>query len=85
MITRMNRFPDMRPRIPLLEKAEQDYLQGRYYSSILVTATVMDEFVDDPSGPTGGRASMRGSLKSSMWETVSRPYGTVSRPFRKRL
>ena len=47
MITRMNRFPDMRPRIPLLEKAEQDYLQGRYYSSILVTATVMDGFVDD--------------------------------------
>lgn len=47
MITRMNRFSDMRPRIPLLEKAEQDYLQGRYYSSILVTATVMDGFVDD--------------------------------------
>ena len=28
MITRLNRFPDMRPRIPLLKKAEQDYLQG---------------------------------------------------------
>ena len=47
MITRLNRFPDMRPRIPLLEKAEQDYLQGRYYSSVLVTVTVMDGFVND--------------------------------------
>ena len=47
MITRLNRFPDMRPRIPLLKKAEQDYLQGRYYSSVLVTVTVMDGFVND--------------------------------------
>ena len=47
MITRMSRFLDMRPRIPLLEKAEQDHLQGRYYSSVLVTITVMDGFVDN--------------------------------------
>lgn len=47
MITRLNRFPDMRPRIPLLVKAEQDYLQGRYYSSVLVTVSVMDGFVND--------------------------------------
>ncbi len=47
MITRLSRFPDMRPCIPLLEKAEQDHLQGRYYSSVLVTVTVMDGFVND--------------------------------------
>lgn len=47
MITGLNRFPDMRPRIPLLEKAEQDYLQGRYYSSVLVTVSVMDGFVNE--------------------------------------
>lgn len=47
MITRLNRFPDMRPRMPLLKKAEQDYLQGRYCSSVLVTVTVMDRFVND--------------------------------------
>lgn len=47
MITRLNRFPDMCPRIPLLVKAEQDYLQGRYYSSVLVTVSVMDGFVND--------------------------------------
>lgn len=47
MITRLNRFPDMRPRIPLLEKAERDYLEGRYYSSVLVTVSMMDGFVND--------------------------------------
>lgn len=56
MNTRMNRFPDMRPRIPLLEKAEQDHLQGRYYSSVLVTATVMDGFVDDTFWSEGRRS-----------------------------
>lgn len=47
MITRLNRFPDMRPRMPLLERAERDYLEGRYYSSVLVTVSVMDGFVND--------------------------------------
>ena len=47
MITRLNRFSDMRPRIPLLEKAERDYLEGRYYSSVLVTVSMMDGFVND--------------------------------------
>lgn len=46
-IAGLKRFPDMRPRIPLLEKAEQDYLQRRYYSSVLVTVSVMDGFVND--------------------------------------
>lgn len=47
MVTRLNRFPDMRPRMNLLRKAERDYLEGRYYSSVLVTVSVMDGFVND--------------------------------------
>ena len=47
MITRLNRFPDMQPRIPLLRKAEKDYLEGRYYSSVLATVSAMDGFVND--------------------------------------
>ncbi len=46
-IMRLNKFPDMRPRIPLLKKAKQDFLEGRYYSSVLVTISVMDGFVND--------------------------------------
>lgn len=55
MIIRLNRFPDMRPRISLLEKAERDYLDGRYYSSVLVTVSVMDGFVNDVSKFEGRR------------------------------
>lgn len=46
-INRLNRFPDMRPRLDLLEKAQADYLHGRYYSSVLVVVSVMDGFVND--------------------------------------
>lgn len=46
-INRLNSFPDMRPRLSLLRKAEKDYREGRYYSSTLVVVTVMDGFVND--------------------------------------
>lgn len=46
-INRLHRFPDMRPRLPLLRKAEIDYREGRYYSSTLVVVTIMDGFVND--------------------------------------
>lgn len=46
-INRLNSFPDMRPRLALLRKAEIDYREGRYYSSTLVVVTVMDGFVND--------------------------------------
>lgn len=46
-INRLNRFPDMRPRLDLLRKAEADYRQGRYYSAVLVVVSVMDGFVND--------------------------------------
>ena len=47
MLTRLNRFPDMRPRLRLLKKAKRDYLEERYYSSALVTVAAMDGFVND--------------------------------------
>lgn len=46
-INRLHGFPDMRPRLSLLRKAETDYMEGRYYSSTLVVVTVMDGFVND--------------------------------------
>lgn len=46
-INRLHSFPDMRPRLSLLRKAEIDYVEGRYYSSTLVVVTVMDGFVND--------------------------------------
>ena len=46
-IDRLNRFPDMRPRLDLPRKAELDYREGRYYSTVLVVVSVMDGFVND--------------------------------------
>lgn len=46
-IRRLNKFPDMRPRLHLLEKAAQDYIEERYYSSVLVTVSMADGFVND--------------------------------------
>lgn len=67
MIIRLNRFPDMRSRIPLLEKAERDYLEGRYYSSVLVTVSMMDGFVNDAfkSERKGLHAREAGELHSN--------------------
>lgn len=75
MIIRLNRFPDMRPRISLLEKAERDYLDGRYYSSVLVTVSVMDGFVNDVSKLEGRRGFTRKSLKSFMSQIALRQCG----------
>lgn len=47
LINRLNRFPEMRPRLDLLRKAEVDYKEGRYYSTVLVVVSVMDGFVND--------------------------------------
>lgn len=46
-LRRLNRFDEMRPRIPLLQKALVDYEAGRFYSTVLVLLSVMDGFVND--------------------------------------
>ncbi len=46
-IRKLNRFQDMRPRMDLLLNARKDFLEGRYYSVVLVLIAVMDGFVND--------------------------------------
>lgn len=47
ILMRLNRFQDLRPRMELLKSAGQDYIEGRYYSTVLVLISVMDGFVND--------------------------------------
>ena len=47
MLRRLNKYPDMRPRLPLLEKAAADFADCRYYSSVLVVVSMVDGFVND--------------------------------------
>lgn len=88
MITRLSRFPDMRPRIPLLEKAERDYLEGRYYSSVLVTVSMMDGFVNDAfkAERKGLHAREAGELHSedcvaTVWDGLPSVQKTFTKPF----
>lgn len=47
MIRRVRNHPAMRPRNQLLERAEADFLERRYYSTVLLLLAVMDGFVND--------------------------------------
>lgn len=47
MVGRLNRFPTLRSRMNLIEKARLDYEAGRFYATTLVLLTVMDGFVND--------------------------------------
>ena len=47
VVMRCNGIPALRKRIPLVEKAREDYLAGRYYSSVFVLVSVIDGFVNE--------------------------------------
>jgi hypothetical protein len=63
-------LPAMRPRVHLLDLAERDYLEGRYYSTVLVLIAVMDGFVNDfePSVRRGMHARTPSELDA--WNSV---------------
>lgn len=91
MVSRLNRFPDMRPRIPLLRRAEADYLEGRYYSSVLVVISVMDGFVNDAfkEERRGLHTRMPEELHlkdrvSTIWQGLPNVQKTFTRPVHKR-
>ena len=46
-VMRCNGIPALRKRIGLVEKAKDDYLAGRYYSTALLLITVIDGFVNE--------------------------------------
>jgi hypothetical protein len=46
-IRMMRRFEAMRVRMHLVERALDDYLDGRYYATVLTLLAVMDGFVND--------------------------------------
>lgn len=47
MILRLKHHPEMLARLGLIERAQQDYAAGRYYSAVLVLLAVLDGFVND--------------------------------------
>ncbi|WP_345681056.1 hypothetical protein [Yinghuangia aomiensis] len=47
LILPLRKLPAMRRRLPLIEKAREDYFTGRYYSCVHVLLSVMDGFVNE--------------------------------------
>lgn len=46
-VRRLNKYPDMRPRMHLLKKTTQNYIEERHYNSVLITVSIADGFVND--------------------------------------
>lgn len=92
LISSLKRFSDMLPRIDLLKKAERDYLEGRYYSSTLVTVSVMDGFVNDvfKDERRGMHAREAGEMHTrdrtaTVWEGLPLVQREFTRPAYKRI
>lgn len=70
MILRLTGLREMRPRLDLVRKAEQDYHGGRFYAVTLVLIAVMDGFVNDldPANRQGLHA--REASELAAWDSV---------------
>ncbi|MFE7927496.1 hypothetical protein ACFU6S_01955 [Streptomyces sp. NPDC057456] len=47
MLLPLRKLPAMRRRLPLIDKAMEDYVAGRYYACVHVLLSVMDGFVNE--------------------------------------
>ncbi len=46
-VRRLGRFPELRARMHLLQRAQADFHAGRYYATVQLLLSVMDGFVND--------------------------------------
>lgn len=69
LIRMLRRFPGMRARAHLIERAEKDFLEGRYYSIVLVLLAVMDGFVNEVESEHRGLHT-RDADEMHAWDSV---------------
>lgn len=90
-VRRLSRFPELRARMHLVERAEADFQAGRYYAAVQVLLSVMDGFVNDldPGERRGLHAREVDELHA--WDSVvghhlglAHAHGSFSRSFKKR-
>lgn len=70
MIRQLNRFPQLRDRMKLIERARIDYEEGRHYSVVLVLLAVMDGFVNDLDPQARRGLHTREADEMSAWDSV---------------
>src|SRR5699024_10798191 len=69
-IKRLARFEAMRPRLPLLRAALEDYRHSRNYSVVLVLIAVMDGFVNDFDKQARKGLQSREAKEMCAWDNV---------------
>jgi hypothetical protein len=69
LIRMLMRFPQLQARMHLIERAHKDYVEGRYYSTVLVLLSVMDGFVNDFESKHRGLHA-RGEDEMHAWDSI---------------
>jgi hypothetical protein len=70
MIIGLSRFPQMRSRMDLVDKARINYEAGRFYATALVLLTVMDGFVNDLDTSRRRGLHTRDAEELAAWDSI---------------
>lgn len=66
----LRRFPELAVRMPLIERAKEDYVEGRYYATVLTLLSVMDGFVNDVERDQRRGLHARDTDEMTAWDSV---------------
>lgn len=86
----LRRFPELAVRMPLIERAQRDYVEGRYHATVLTLLSVMDGFVNDVERDDRRGLHARSVDEMTAWDSVvghhmglARAHDTFIKGFRK--
>lgn len=90
LIRGLRRFPAMRPRLPMVERAREDYEAERFDSVVLKLLAVMDGFVNDFETEQRRGLHARSDDEMAAWDSVvghhmglTHAHQTFTQTFRK--
>lgn len=70
LVMSLHRFPELRVRMHLIDRAKADFLEGRYYSTVQVLLSVMDGFVNDFEPDQRRGLHTRDAGEMAAWDSV---------------
>lgn len=90
LIQRLWHFPEMQARRQMIERAQEDYVAGRYDSTVLLLIPVMDGFVNDVEADPRRGLHAREDDEMAAWNSVvghhqglARAHRTFTKTFKK--
>jgi hypothetical protein len=89
-VGRLARFPELQVRMALIERAEADFREGRYYATVQTLISVMDGFVNDVVSDERRGLHARDEDDMTAWDSVvghhmglTHAHKTFTKTFRK--